>query len=316
MIQEFNYCWDESHWFAIQAARIAKRPLLVRGEPGVGKSSLAVAAAQRLERNYISETVTARTEPNDLLWQFDGIQRLRDAQVAGRIDKECLDKRAYVAPGVLWWAYQPEKAKEQYGICRGSCCPSLDVLETINNTSSLHASTDHEVCCQSNTGWVVLIDEIDKADSDVPNSLLEALGENQFPVPYFEEWVTLQPGIEHPLIIITTNEDRQLPQAFLRRCFVLNMEVPKDRGEAVDWFIERAKVYDFFGLPEVVVNTIAEIIYEDRQVYTGQHRPGLSEFLDFARVLAGQSESIDWDMNTLRSSFDFILRKNARQQYV
>lgn len=124
-----EYHWDEKHKFVINAAIKAKRPLLVRGEPGVGKSSLARAAAfNLLERNYISETITARTEPNDLLWQYDGVKRLGDAQILCEKDKKDLDKKNYIAPGVLWWAYQPLEAFKRYEKCPGCCCPSVDLM--------------------------------------------------------------------------------------------------------------------------------------------------------------------------------------------
>ena len=312
-----QYYWDKDHKFAINAALKAQRPLLVRGEPGVGKSSLAKEAAIYLKRFYISETITARTEPNDLLWQFDGVKRLGEAQVLQHMDagsssedapqqedkqkssdfSVCLAKKNYISPGVLWWAYQPTEALKHYRKCPGVCCPQEKVMRKIESFGEN----------EKQKGWVVLIDEIDKADSSVPNSLLEAFSENSFTVPYLQKAVSCDGNIDHPLVIITTNEDRQLPPAFLRRCFVLQMGIPEDDDEAVEWLLDRAGAYDYFESSRDKLRPLAEIVLEDRKESHGPHKPGLSEFLDFARVYTMSNED---NKAALKNIFSFVLKKN------
>ncbi|WP_291329395.1 MoxR family ATPase [Desulfovibrio sp. UCD-KL4C] len=301
-----DYFWDEKHKFAIKAAIKAKRPLLVRGEPGVGKSTLAKAAAfNLLNRYYISETVTASTEANDLLWQFDAVQRLGDAQVSKSDSTITLDKEKYIAPGILWWAYQPEEALKRYGDCSGGCSPSIKIMEELrigNENSKSDSGT-------RTNGWVVLIDEIDKADANVPNSLLEAFAENGFTVPYLKNAVELDTDLGQPLIIITTNEDRQLPPAFLRRCFVLHMEIPDESDEAVKWLLDRAGACSDIDVDPKTLQYLAVKVVDDRERSSGPHRPGLSEFLDLARVF---SLSPKISSAELGESFSFVLQKNAR----
>lgn len=146
---------------AVNAAIAANRPLLVRGEPGAGKSQLARAAAQGLGRAFVWAVVDARTEARDLQWSFDAVQRLADAQVVGvgGLDEgetvaQRLDEMRYVTPGPLWWAFNWQSARERVGDDK---CPTLPDG------------------CSADNGVVVLLDEIDKADSSVPNGLLECL---------------------------------------------------------------------------------------------------------------------------------------------
>lgn len=301
-----DYFWDEKHKFAIKAAIKAKRPLLVRGEPGVGKSTLAKAAAfNLLNRYYISETVTASTEPNDLLWQFDAVQRLGDAQVSKSDSTIILDKEKYIAPGVLWWAYQPEEALKRYGDCSGGSSPSIKIMEELR-IGNENSESDSD---SKPKGWVVLIDEIDKADANVPNSLLEAFAENSFTVPYLKNAVELDTDLDQPLIIITTNEDRQLPPAFLRRCFVLHMEIPEELDEAVKWLLDRAEACNDIDVDPKTLQDLAVKVVEDRKRSSGPHRPGLSEFLDLARVFSLSPNSSSAELG---ENFSFVLQKNAR----
>lgn len=138
--------------------------------------------------------------------------------------------------------------------------------------------------------------------------MLEAFAENSFTVPHLNSAVELDDGVEQPLIIITTNEDRQLPPAFLRRCFVLHMEIPKG-SDGVGWLLDRADVYDDIDVDRESLERIAEIVLKDRENNPGPHKPGLSEFLDFARVL---SMSDSRDEKALKETFSFVLQKNAR----
>ncbi|MEO1086395.1 MAG: MoxR family ATPase, partial [Acidobacteriota bacterium] len=207
---EIIHLFDDRERLAINAAFAAVRPLLVRGEPGIGKSQLARAAAAALGRRYVSKVVDARTESQDLLYSLDAVRRLADAQLVGQgkelregetvVDR--LSESNYVTPGPLWWGFEWKNAHRQAQ--RAQACPD-----------DAHADAPD--------GVVVLLDEIDKADSSVPNGLLECLGQRQFAGPL---GTTVRCGPTPPLVLVTTNEERSLPDAFLRRCLVLHMKLP------------------------------------------------------------------------------------------
>ncbi len=199
------HVFDETSVDAINSALAAQRPLLVRGEPGAGKSQLARAAASALGRAFVSFTVDARTESRDLLYTIDTVGRLAEARVvAHRKDADKLDldahlsERRFAKPGPLWWVFDWTGAKVQ---AKGWEPPQPK-----------GSSPDR--------GAVLLIDEIDKADSSVPNGLLEALGQGEFTTPWGDT-IAAAKGAVSPLVVITTNEERSLPDAFIRRCLVL-----------------------------------------------------------------------------------------------
>lgn len=320
--REKKYIWDEKHVFAIKAAVAVNRPLLIRGEPGIGKSSLARAAATKLERHFISEVITAKTEPNDLLWQFDGVMRLGDATATCNMTleevKKRLDRKRYTAPGVLWWAFQPEQALLQYEDCPAGPCPSAKIREKIK----AEAGQDS----RNNNGWVVLIDEIDKADASVPNSLLGALADKEFFVPGFDAPVKQDQDAPAPLIIFTTNEERELPRAFLRRCFVLHMDFPKEsisvsREKVVHWLKERAKLHLTKKVNKSIdlsMERIAGMLLDERSKMKGRHVPGLSEYIDFVcafEEMFEDEQNKDYPRGAqglMEEIASFTLQKNAR----
>jgi MoxR-like ATPase len=203
------YVYEPDVRAAVRVALASERPLLLRGPAGSGKSSLAPFVARLLKRRFYWATVTARTEARDLLWQFDALRRLNDAQSPLQADKDRVARlHNYVEPGVLWWAFDAASAKR-----RGL---DLDNAETVG----VEPAEDRGIGPTGN-GVVVLIDEIDKADPDVPNNLLEALGSLQFRV---HETGTVVRASAVPLVMITTNDERELPAAFLRRCAVLYLK--------------------------------------------------------------------------------------------
>ena len=161
------YVYDEDLILAVNVALATRRPLLVRGPSGAGKSSLARNAADVLGWRYYEYVVTSRTEARDMLWQVDLLRRLHDAQAAragGTPFSE--DYTPYVKPGVLWWAFEPETA-----VWRGAPPDTPGIKKVDDPWSGAPASRA-----------VVLVDEIDKADPDVPNNLLVPLGSLRFQV--------------------------------------------------------------------------------------------------------------------------------------
>ncbi len=193
------YRFNERLILDVNVALATGRPLLVRGASGNGKSSLAKAVAEHMGRGMHRITVTSRTRSEDLLWEVDLVRRLHDAQAGGLEG----DMGPYVRPGVLWWAFDPMGATRQENRFRERA--GLDALD---------------VPATAQPG-VVLLDEIDKAEPDVPNNLLVPLGSLEFEVAPTGENVVAQ-GV--PLIVVTTNEERELPPAFLRRCVETRIE--------------------------------------------------------------------------------------------
>jgi len=190
------YVWSDEIDLAVEVALATGRPLLVRGATGAGKSSLAFAEATKRGWRYYEQTITSRTQARELLWEVDQLARFQDAR-AGQAGA----MRKYVRPGILWWAINRDSAK---GFAPDARDPNL-------NTDSSGRPVDSERA-------VVLIDEIDKADPDVPNNLLVPLGSYRFQIEELVEPVTLDRTAQAPLIIITSNGERELPPAFLRRC--------------------------------------------------------------------------------------------------
>ncbi len=287
--------------WAIRAALGARRPLLVRGEPGTGKSELARAAAQVLDRPLITEVITARTESQDLLYRFDAVARLGQAQVlqATGAQLEDLEEERFVQPGSLWWAFDWAEAARQH-----------DRAKVKGSRPPLPKGWPEDRRPES--GSVLLIDEIDKADADVPNGLLESLGNGAFGVPYRDGPVCCRPGAQ-PLVVITTNEERELPAAFVRRCLVLSFELPE--GEALKRRLEeRGRAhFETFRCSEAVYETAAEQLLQDRQAAqeSGLPRPGQAEYLDLLRaVLSVAPDGETEQLRVLAQIKDFAYNKH------
>jgi MoxR-like ATPase len=302
---------DRSVW-AIRAALAARRPLLVCGEPGTGKSQLARAAAVALNRPLVSFVVTSRTEPQDLLWRYDAVARLAEAQVlaltlgrpqpAGTSDGQApelapLTPLKFVSPGPLWWVFDWEDATRQ--------------REDASVTSPLLASPAEWA---SDQGVVALIDEIDKADLDLPNALLECLGNGEFHLPYRAESVRCGSHSQPPLVIITSNRERQLPPAFVRRCLVLELALPKSRDDLITWLGERGKAHFGKECPAPILAEVAVGIADRRgsedTVHEDMVRPGLAEYLDLLRALATHAPGdLKRQREVLKEIADFVYDK-------
>ncbi|MCM8595751.1 MoxR family ATPase [Accumulibacter sp.] len=264
---------------ALRAAEAAGRPLLVRGDPGTGKSQLAHAAAVASGRLFLSVVVDSRSEASDLLWRFDAVARLADAQLAalpGGWAPRDLRPARYVEPGVLWWAFNWEGAAEQLAHCRTSGVAPADPEE---------APADWK----PERGTVVLIDEIDKAEADLPNGLLEALGNGRFGVPPLGRVVSRPKNVPAPLVIVTSNEERELPPAFVRRCLVLTLALPKAPAELAEYLVDLGRLHfsALYARHPGVLATAAEQLIGDRRsaAEAGAYTPGLAEYLDLLRVL-------------------------------
>ena len=271
------HCFDARTAAALRAAEAAGRPLLVRGKPGVGKSQTARAAAAAAGRTFLSVVIDGRTEPHDLMWRFDAVRRLAHAQQRDRQDLP--PERDYLQPEGLWWAYDWNSAARQ--------AERVGIKPPAQPTEGLLACRDRAV---------LLIDEIDKADPELPNALLEVLANRGFSDPYGGEPVTCD-AATRPLVVITTNEERELPAAFLRRCLVRTLELPERPNELIDYLVDLAQRHQNFLLgrklrvgacSETVMRRAAGQLAERRREaeQAGLYAPGTAEFLDMVNALA------------------------------
>lgn len=278
--------FDPTSVWAVRAALAARRPLLLRGESGIGKSQLARAVAEVARVPFLYHVVDERSERDELLFQYDAIARLAEAQVSALEAREApknwrsrLAERNFIRPGVLWWAFNWADAERQSLVFSQHCRVCKAPAKPADWTP------DADRLC----GPVVLVDEIDKADPSVPNGLLESLGNQGFQSAQLGDVVTLEPGSKPPLVMITTNEERELPAAFVRRCLVLQMEFSEDPAQAEAFLIqERARV---FWTPDQVSDAVCrQVVHQllaDRASARSQGAsvPGAAEFLDLIRAL-------------------------------
>jgi MoxR-like ATPase len=262
---------------AVELALATGRPLLLRGDPGSGKSSLAAFVARNLNYRYYEHVVTSTTRAQDLLWRYDTVRRLSDAQVRGRE----LSDTDYVEPGVLWWAFDAQSAA-----CRG-----------VDERSKMPATLAQDPNAELNRdrredAAVVLIDEIDKADPDVPNGLLGPLGTTSFVVhetgvevrrPTRSDKEVLRDPVSRLLLVVTTNEDRDLPMAFIRRCVVHRLAHP-DANRLVD--IARLHFANSDPIDDELFETLARHVEKLRReaVKMATRPPSTAEFLDAVRA--------------------------------
>jgi MoxR-like ATPase len=315
--------FERTSVLAVQTALAAERPLLITGEPGVGKSQLARAAAHVLNVPFLYHVVSARSEHTDLLYEYDAVSRLAQAQVLGRADakrdwKAELKEERFIRPGVLWWAFDWEDARKQAKrSCRSAgcsavagCCPGCG-----QPAHPPEGTGDDQ--WQPSRGCVVLVDEIDKADTDVPNGLLESFGNLGFQVPGAESPVARQPDCSAPLLIITTNQERELPAAFVRRCLVLKMEMPGKTDEQKKQFlIGRGR--DHCGAwitSDAVYREAAEQLFDDRRIAEQAHalvKPGIAEYLDLLYALSRlcPNDSVEQGKK-LKELSEFVFRKTS-----
>jgi MoxR-like ATPase len=279
---------------ALNVALATRRPLLVSGEAGSGKTSLAKFASAALGRVFYRETVTSRTQASDLLSSFDALQRLSHAQLKDELRKP----QAYVVPGKLWWAIAPGSAAQ-----RG--LKPVAKLEPLDDPGVYPKASDAKQA-------TLLLDEIDKADPDVPNDLLESLDERSFTV--LETGDRIKAERDDVLIILTTNGERELPPAFLRRC--VSLELPKPDKP---WLIQVAERH--FGAGRgphkgELYDRLADEVMTLRSSAGEQGRrpPSTSEFVDAVATCRKLLDE-NWvrrEASELKGLLDLVLAKGVR----
>ncbi len=226
-----SYVATEDLMIAVNAAVALERPLLVKGEPGTGKTVLAYEIAAALDRPLIQWHVKSTTKAQQGLYEYDAVARLRDSQLG---DERVHDIKNYIAQGKLWEAF------------------SADVKP------------------------VLLIDEIDKADIEFPNDLLLELDRMEFHVYETRETIVAK---ERPIVIITSNNEKELPDAFLRRCFFHYISFPDE-----DTMRQIVQVHH----PDVqkrLVSDAMNVFYGIREVPGLKKKPSTSELLDWIKLL-------------------------------
>jgi MoxR-like ATPase len=288
------YLLDDEARLAVDVALATSRPLLLRGEPGSGKSSLAAYVARNLGWRYYEHVVSSRTQARDVLWTFDSVRKLADASAANSDATRLLDNN-YVEPGVLWWAMDPESAQRRgqpVTTHKGATRP----VDEPNAEVNLGRKRSHAV---------VLMDEIDKADPDVPNGLLVPLGSAEFRVSEIGIVVRSQPALEDglasPLLtVLTTNEERELPPAFLRRCIAHTLK-PPSRQRLVEIGQRHIASSHFLAerINDRLLEELADVVIALRQeaMSRATRPPSTAEYLDAAWACASLSVTVsdpDW----------------------
>ncbi|MFC7290793.1 AAA family ATPase [Hirschia litorea] len=238
-----TYVATEDLQVAVNAAIALERPLLIKGEPGTGKTVLAHEVAQSLGRPLIEWHIKSTTKAQQGLYEYDAVSRLRDSQLG---DPKVADVSNYIKRGKLWEAFVSEDQP------------------------------------------ILLIDEIDKADIEFPNDLLQELDRMEFFV--YETGETIK-AVKRPLVIITSNNEKELPDAFLRRCFFhfIKFPDPDTMQSIVD--------VHFPNIQKRLVAAALETFYEMRDVPGLKKKPSTSELIDWLKLLMSE----DMDPDTLRS---------------
>ena len=226
-----GYITTEALRVAVNAAIALQKPLLVKGEPGTGKTVLAEETAKALGAPLFCWNIKSTTKAQQGLYEYDAITRLRDSQLG---DARVQDIRNYLKKGKLWEAFV------------------------------------------SKTRAVLLIDEIDKADIEFPNDLLQELDKMEFYVYETDETIRAR---YRPIVMITSNNEKELPDAFLRRCFFHYIAFPDEQlmSQIVD--------AHFPGLKKALVAEALKIFYEIRDVPGMKKKPSTSELLDWLKLL-------------------------------
>src|SRR5688572_29232823 len=228
------YVATEDLKLAVNAAIVLERPLLVKGEPGTGKSLLAQEVARALGAPLIEWHVKSTTKAQHGLYEYDAVSRLRDSQLG---DARVHDIRNYIMQGMLWKAFV------------------------------------------SDSPAVLLIDEVDKADIEFPNDLLREHDRMEF---YVYETQELVKARHRPLVLITSNNEKELPDAFLRRCFFHYIRFPDHET------MERIVAVHHPGIKKQLLREALSAFFEIREVPGLKKKPSTSELLDWLKLLVAE----------------------------
>ncbi len=229
-----DYVATDDLKIAVNAAVTLERPLLVKGEPGTGKTELARQVSAALGLEMIEWHIKSTTKAQQGLYEYDAVSRLRDSQLG---DERVHDVKNYIKRGKLWQAFEAEKRV------------------------------------------VLLIDEIDKADIEFPNDLLQELDRMEFHVYETGETISAR---QRPVVIITSNNEKELPDAFLRRCFFHYIQFPD--LETMKKIVE----VHHPGLKEALLTTALTQFYEVRDTQGLKKKPSTSEVLDWLKLLLAE----------------------------
>jgi MoxR-like ATPase len=219
---------------AVNAAITLEKPLLIKGEPGTGKTMLAEELAKSLDANLIQWHIKSTTKAQQGLYEYDAVSRLRDSQLG---DEKVHDIGNYIVKGKLWQAFDAEKRT------------------------------------------ILLIDEIDKADIEFPNDLLLELDKMEF---FVYEPQQLVKAKQRPIVIITSNNEKELPDAFLRRCFFHYIQFPDadEMRQIVD--------VHFPEIKKILLNQALQSFFDLRDVPGLRKKPSTSELLDWLKLLVAE----------------------------
>ncbi|HRH13619.1 MAG TPA: MoxR family ATPase [Azonexus sp.] len=229
-----SYVTTRDLTLAVNAANVLQRPLLIKGEPGTGKTLLAEEVARALAMPLFQWHIKSTTKAQQGLYEYDAVSRLRDSQLG---DPRVEDIAHYIVPGVLWQAFECEQRP------------------------------------------VVLIDEIDKADIEFPNDLLRELDRMEF---FCYELHRTIKARNRPLIIITSNNEKELPDAFLRRCFFHYIKFPDKQT------MTRIVDVHFPALKRDLLREALEVFFDLREVPGLKKKPSTSELLDWLKLLLAE----------------------------
>ncbi|RKT46634.1 AAA family ATPase [Thiocapsa rosea] len=266
------YVFNDDIAIAVDVALATNRPLLIAGPPGSGKSMLAPAMAGLLGWRYLRHTLTSRSRLEELTGEADHLRRLHDAQAA-RPGETFPPDWYYRKPGLLWWAFSPETAAR-----RGATSAEIQRLSAPFVEPDRPRGFNDQV---ANT--VILLDEIDKAEPDLPNDLLEPLDRMSFQVP---NGPRVDAATElRLLVVITTNGERELPPAFLRRCISLVLGDP-DENRLKNIAAHHYPKRDYPKLDRSLFGAVAARVIEQQKSAkdSGQRPPSTSEYLDALRA--------------------------------
>ena len=229
-----NYIATEDLMLSVNAAVTLERPLLIKGEPGTGKTMLAEEVAKALGKRLLQWHIKSSTKAQQGLYEYDAVSRLRDSQLG---DEKVKNIKNYIAKGTLWQAFD----------------------------------SDEQV--------VLLIDEIDKADIEFPNDLLRELDRMEFYCYETHETIVAK---HRPIIFITSNNEKELPDAFLRRCFFHYIRFP-DAGT-----MQRIIDVHFPNLKKILLKQALEVFFDIREMPGLKKKPSTSELLDWIKLLVAE----------------------------